>query len=237
MLLIEKYDKSYCKLCFIIIFAKKSVGMETRVQEICKKRGMTLAALAAKIGIKQSNLSQSLKGNPTVGTMQAIADCLEVSLSDLFEEKKEGVHGFLEVNGEVRKIISVKDLAPIVGTFGITSYASYRLCKKDLKKFINSDKNVDTFAAILDGSSLINVFRKEDTRDDGVTYPSFFLSVFNAGRKPQSIVFDSLEYSNGFGQIDWNYLLTTMWAEIIGSLDPEKDYETPEEIKEMALDY
>lgn len=96
---------------------------------------------------------------------------------------------------------------------------------------------MDTFAAILDGSSLVNVFRKEDTLDDGVTYPSFFLSVHNAGRKPQSAVFDAFEYSNGFGKIDWDYLHTTMWAEIIGSLNPDKNYETPEEIKEMALDY
>ena len=211
--------------------------METRVQEICKKRGMTLAALAAKIGIKQSNLSQSLKGNPTVGTMQAIADCLEVSLSDLFEEKKEGVHGFVEVNGEVRKIISVKDLAPIVGTYGIKSYASYRLCKKDLKKFINITKRRDSFSAILDGKMLVNVFRNEDTLDDGISYPSFYISIHNAGRKSLSVVFDSFEYSDGYGKMDWDYLLSTMWAEIIGSLDPDKDYETPEEIKEMALDY
>jgi len=211
--------------------------MDKRILEICKKRGMTLGELAAKVGIKQSNLSHSLKGNPTIGTLQAIADCLEVSIADLFEEKMQGVHGFLEVDGEVRKIISVKDLAPIVGTFGINSYASYRLCKKELKKFIDSKQNTGSFAAVLDGSALVNVFKHDNVQEDGLTYPSFFITIHKVGKQQQNFVYDGIEYSDGFGKIDFDYLLTTMWAEIIGSLDPDKNYETPEDRGVMALDY
>ena len=93
--------------------------MKLRVTEICKQRGISMSELCNRIGIKQPNLSQSLKGNPTIGTLKAIADSLNVKLSELFEEPAEEVNGFLEVKGELKKITCAKDLIPIVGTFGI----------------------------------------------------------------------------------------------------------------------
>lgn len=212
--------------------------MKTRVNEICKQRGMSLAELSSRIGIQQSNLTQSLKGNPTIGTLQAIARCLGVRLSDLFEEKEEGVHGYLEVNGEIKKIAGVKDLFPITGTFGIPSYVSYKVCKKDLRSFIKStgDNRADSFSAVLDGTVLIIVFRNRYVDSEGNDACQFALTSHVSGRKPLSIMFDTVEYWGKDGKVDYEYLVNNMWAEIVGHIDPEKDYETKEEMKRVALD-
>jgi transcriptional regulator with XRE-family HTH domain len=60
--------------------------MDLRVKFICKEKGVTLAEIASKIGVAQASLSKMLGGNPTIGTLQRIADALNVPLTDLFEE-------------------------------------------------------------------------------------------------------------------------------------------------------
>ena len=40
--------------------------------------------LANKIGITDVGLRQSLNGNPTIGTLEKIADALEVPITELF---------------------------------------------------------------------------------------------------------------------------------------------------------
>ena len=199
--------------------------MKTRVIEICKQRGMSLSELSSQIGIKQSNLSQSLKGNPTIGTLEAIAKCLHVKVSDLFEETDNGIKGYLEVGNEIRKINGAKDLLPVVGTFGIPTYLSPKVCKKDLRAYIKKklSGNNDSFAGILDGIVLFNIFRTKEICEDDIENYIFYLTLHKEGSSPQSLEFDCMEYSNGEGKIDYEYLLSMMWAEIVGYIDPDSD--------------
>lgn len=64
-----------------------------RVKELLKQRGMTSKELAAKIGITDGALSQSIKegANPSLQTLTKIANALGVSVSELFDPAKEGV--------------------------------------------------------------------------------------------------------------------------------------------------
>lgn len=199
--------------------------MKNRVIEICKQRGISLSELASQIGIKQSNLSKSLKGNPTIGTLEDIAKCLNVKIYELFEENESNVKGYLEVGNEIRKINGVKDLLPITGSFGIPTYVSPRECKKRLHIYIKkkpSGSN-DSFAAILDGRILFNIFRKKEFCEDEIENYILYLTLHKIDATPRTLEFDYLEYTNGDGKIDYVLLLTVLWAEIIGFIDPERE--------------
>ena len=60
--------------------------MDLRVKEVCKEKGVTLAEVASKIGVAQASLSKMLGGNPTIGTLEKIADALGVPVTELFEK-------------------------------------------------------------------------------------------------------------------------------------------------------
>ena len=70
---------------------KKSVG--------CGKKYRSLAELAKAIGISAPSLVHALKGNPSLGTIQKIADALGVSVASLFKEKN-AVEGYAIIKGE-----------------------------------------------------------------------------------------------------------------------------------------
>lgn len=66
--------------------------MELRVTECCKKKGLTLQDLADKLGVARSTLANTLtKKNPTLETLEKIANALEVKVCDLLDEDKASV--------------------------------------------------------------------------------------------------------------------------------------------------
>lgn len=87
-------------LAIIFVFLTKKKSMALRIKEICKEKHMTLAEVAAKIGINPITLTQSLNGNPTLNRLQEVADILEVDISELFVPVvKDTVYGCLYVDG------------------------------------------------------------------------------------------------------------------------------------------
>ena len=62
--------------------------MDLRIKEVIKEKGMTITELADKMGINRVNLSIMVNGNPTVETLNKIADALDVSVTELFERPK-----------------------------------------------------------------------------------------------------------------------------------------------------
>lgn len=57
-----------------------------QIKEIVKRKGITITQLADMMGIKQESLSRTINGNPTIDTLQKIADALEVHLVELFQQ-------------------------------------------------------------------------------------------------------------------------------------------------------
>ena len=55
-----------------------------RVKEVAKKKGISISSLAEKMGVKQESLSRAINGNPTVETLNKIAEALEVPMWQLF---------------------------------------------------------------------------------------------------------------------------------------------------------
>lgn len=65
--------------------------MELRIKEVIKEQGLTITELAEQMGINRVNLSNMVNGNPTVETLNKIADALGVPITELFEQpKKDG---------------------------------------------------------------------------------------------------------------------------------------------------
>lgn len=207
--------------------------MKTRVIEICKKRGISLGELAEKIGIKQANLSKSLNNNPTLNTLKTVADNLNVEITELFEDNKQEINGYLEAGGVIHKVTSVSDLLPLVGTFGIQSYSSYKVCKKDVKDFlktcVNGKEKASSFAGILDGKMLFSISHISEEEDS-----LFMLSSYTADRKPMTICFAECEYYDLNEVVNIKDLVNTMWAEIVGCIDIERSY-TDEEMEEREI--
>lgn len=222
-------DKVYC---YNMIY-HYICDMKTRVLEICKQRGTSLGELAEKIGVSQSNLSASLKKNPTLNTLQAVANNLNVELAELFEQPQRRLYGYLEVDGVVKKISGPIDLLPIVGTFGITSYSNFKVCKKDLRDFIR--KRIDnmneaaSFAAILNGATLVNVAYSPENG-----YGKFILSEYTDGKEVYTCVYDLFEYLNPDDKIAEDDLISFMWSEIIGFIDAKREW-TDKELEDLGV--
>ena len=79
--------------------------MEYRIKDLLKERGLNLSELSEKMRMKSANLSAALseKGNPTIGTLEKIADALNVSIIELFEPESE-FYGIIQYKGVTYKI-------------------------------------------------------------------------------------------------------------------------------------
>lgn len=60
-----------------------------RVQEICKKQGITMQMLAKRMGVTYQALYAAVSGNPTIGKLGEIAKALGISVVELIGEEKE----------------------------------------------------------------------------------------------------------------------------------------------------
>lgn len=83
--------------------------MNLRVKEICKEQNLTLSDLADMLGINRVNLSSTINGNPTIGTLEKIATALGVELVELFERKGDFV-ALVSVNGANHRFDNIEAL-------------------------------------------------------------------------------------------------------------------------------
>lgn len=63
--------------------------MELRVKEICKEKGLLFKQLADKIGISDVGLRKQVQGNPSLKTMETIAEALDVPVWQLLVSKED----------------------------------------------------------------------------------------------------------------------------------------------------
>lgn len=86
------------------------------VKSIVKERGLTLTEVAKRMGISRVTLMQNLQRNPTQKTLQRIADAVGCDVSEFFKEESStsNVIGFVEINKEIHKVESLKDLKELV---------------------------------------------------------------------------------------------------------------------------
>ena len=63
------------------------------VKAVIKKKGFTIEQVANSIGITRITLSQNLSRNPTINTLQKIADVIGCKVGDFFLDEMSGTEG------------------------------------------------------------------------------------------------------------------------------------------------
>lgn len=84
--------------------------MELRVKEICKEKGLLFKDLAERIGVSDVALRKQVQGNPTIDTLQKIADALQVNFIELFSPIDKATIGVIRHNGKIYEINSISDI-------------------------------------------------------------------------------------------------------------------------------
>lgn len=59
------------------------------IKSIIKQKGLTMEEVAERMGVSRVTLSQTLSGNPTMSTLQRIADALECKVGEFFLDELE----------------------------------------------------------------------------------------------------------------------------------------------------
>lgn len=82
-----------------------------RIKEILKEKNVTQEELGNRIGVTRSSLIKTINGNPTIETLQKIADALEVSVPELFAPQSgNNFTALIDNDGELRRFDSAEDL-------------------------------------------------------------------------------------------------------------------------------
>ena len=64
--------------------------MELRIKELCKEKGLTLQQVAEYMGVNRVSLSNSINGNPTIGTLEKIEIFRNGTLVKTFDNPTPG---------------------------------------------------------------------------------------------------------------------------------------------------
>jgi transcriptional regulator with XRE-family HTH domain len=59
------------------------------IKSIIKQKGFTMEEVAERMGVSRVTLSQTLSGNPTMSTLQRIADALGCKVGEFFLDELE----------------------------------------------------------------------------------------------------------------------------------------------------
>lgn len=61
-----------------------------RIKEVIKEKGLTVGAVATRMGVAPQALSRVINGNPTVEMVERVAEAIGVSPAELFEKPSDG---------------------------------------------------------------------------------------------------------------------------------------------------
>lgn len=109
---------SFAYSIFTAIFATDLNHTHMEVKTIIKQRGFTMEAVAKKMGITRVTLAQNLSRNPTVGTLQKIADVIGCKVGDFFADEinidKSELTALIQHKGDFYKASTIEELKKIV---------------------------------------------------------------------------------------------------------------------------
>ena len=83
--------------------------MELRIKELIKEKGTTIQNIADLIGVNRVTLSNSINGNPTLETLEKIANALGVPVAELFDKSSDEVVGAVRIGRDTHVINSKED--------------------------------------------------------------------------------------------------------------------------------
>ena len=84
------------------------------IKKVIKERGYTIEEVAKKMGISRVTLSQNMSRNPTIGTLERIANAIGCKVVDFFQDEQSPFSAIVKYNGELKEVTSVGELEKIV---------------------------------------------------------------------------------------------------------------------------
>lgn len=165
------------------------INVEENLREICRRKGLRLSDVADRIGSGQSNLVQSVKGNPKLSTLQEIADAINVSVSELLTMRPDSAQGIVIIGEQTYQLSKPASSIVQIPVFG--NYSTLRNEIRDfIKKAIKGDKNTSKMGLV----ETMEVFSLTYDNDQD----RFILALCYADGKTLTIIYDKFMYC------DWN---------------------------------
>ena len=92
------------------------LSMELKVKDLIKQKGMTMQRFAEMLGVTRDTLTRNINGNPTLETLERIANALEVDITELFVRNAPDseVNGYVKVKGTLHEVHSFEDLEKLL---------------------------------------------------------------------------------------------------------------------------
>lgn len=90
--------------------------MDLKVKDLIKQKGMTMQQFAEMLGVTRDTLTRNINGNPTLETLERIANALEVDIAELFVRNTPDseVNGFVKVKGTIYEVYSFENLRKLL---------------------------------------------------------------------------------------------------------------------------
>lgn len=161
------------------------ISIEQNLREICKRKGIKLSDIAERMGTGQSNLMTSLKGNPTISKLEAIAAALQINVTELLTMRPVKAQGIAIINGQAYQFTK-----PAASTVQIPCFDRYDILREEIKDFIRKS---------VDGSKLNSKMGMLETMEVfSLVYDpensKFFLSLCYADGRIQTCSYDKMEF-------------------------------------------
>ena len=161
------------------------INVEENLREICRRKGLRLSDVADRVGAGQSNLINSVKGNPKLSTLQEIADALNISVSELLTMRPDAAQGIVIIGGKSYQLSK-----PAATTVQLPSFDHYDKLREEIKSFIKKCADGTEPASKMGLVETLEVFSLVYDASDS----KFFLSLCYADGKTATISYDKFEY-------------------------------------------
>lgn len=169
--------------------------MELRIKEICQERGMSISDIAQELNMDASNLNKSLKKNPTLSTLEAVAKVLKISVAELFVKADEETEGYVNLGGSVYSIRKTHN------ALSIPQISEYNILSAKIAKYISNVLNEGD-----NSTSLMFLFKNKSLFCLSYNADCFLLTVQSNKNGLEYIVKDKVEYDNCDGTFDTEQL-------------------------------
>ena len=189
------------------------INVEENLREICRRKGLRLSDVADRVGAGQSNLINSVKGNPKLSTLQDIAAALNISVSELLTMRPDKSQGIAFIDGKAYQVCK-----PAESTVQIPCYARYDTLREEIKDFIKKCVDESEPTSKMGIVETMEVFSL--VYDPAAT--KFFLTLCYADGKTLTNIYDKFEFCDwkeGDSENDATWNLADVTEEILNDIE------------------
>ena len=161
------------------------INVEENLREICRRKGLRLSDVADRVGAGQSNLINSVKGNPKLSTLQDIADALNISVSELLTMRPNAAEGIVIIGGQTFQLSK-----PAASTVQLPTFDRYDALRDEIREFVKK---------AIEGAETVSKMGLLETMEVfSLVYDpnaaKFYLSLCYAAGKIYTLTYDKFEY-------------------------------------------